>query len=133
MQAIERKLTALHASMAGQSDSAVAALTTAAELEEGLTFLGPPIVPPARELLGELLLELDRLPEAAAAFEATLQRTPNRSAALLGRARAAARAGDAGVARVYYGKLLANWRRADPDLPELAEAKQAVGRVATAR
>ncbi len=133
MQAMERKLTALHASMAGQPDSAVAALTTAAELEEALTFLGPPIVPPARELLGELLLQLDRLPEAAAAFEATLQRTPNRSAALLGRARAAARAGDAVVAGEYYGKLLANWRRADPDLPELAEAKQGVGRDAAAR
>jgi hypothetical protein len=35
--------------------------------------------------------------------------------------------------REYYGKLLINWRRADPDLPELAEAKQAVEKVAAAR
>ncbi len=133
MRAMERKLAALHARMADPPDSAVAALTTAAELEEGLTFIGPPIVPPARELLGELLLELGRLPEAAAAFEATLQRTPNRSLALLGRARAAARAGDSVAAREYYGKLLVNWRRADAGLPELAEAKQAVEKVAAAR
>jgi cytochrome c-type biogenesis protein CcmH/NrfG len=90
-------------------------------------------VPPARELLGELLLELGRLPEAAAAFSSTLQHTPNRSAALLGRARAAAGAGDGVIARAYYGKLLLNRRRADPGLPELAEAKQAVEKVATAR
>ena len=98
-----------------------------------MTFIGPPIVPPARELLGELLLELDRLPEAAAAFDATLQRTPNRSIALLGRARAAARAGDSVAAREYYEKLLVNWRQADAGLPELAEAKQAVEKVAAAR
>ena len=116
--------------MADQPDSAVAALATAAELEEKLAVIGPPIVPPARELLGDLLLELGRLPEAAAAFDATLQRTPNRSMALLGRARSADRAGDSETAREYYGKLLVNWRRADPGLPELAEAKQAVGKMA---
>jgi tetratricopeptide (TPR) repeat protein len=92
--------------------------------------VGPPVVPPARELLGELLLELGRLPEAAAAFDAALLRTPGRSAALLGRARTAARAGDAVVARDYYGKLLVNWRAADADLPELAEARRGVARVA---
>jgi tetratricopeptide (TPR) repeat protein len=133
VHAMERKLASLQARMADQPDSAVAALARAAELEEELTFIGPPIVPPARELLGELLLELGRLPEAAAAFDATLQRTPNRSSALLGRARTAARAGDSVAEREYYGKLLINWRRADPDLPELAEAKQAVEKVAAAR
>ena len=133
MQATERKLTAFQARMAGQPDSSVAALRTAAELEEGLTIVGPPIVPLARELLGELLLELGRLPEAAAAFDSTLQRTPNRSAALLGRARVAAQAGDINTAREYYGKLLRNWRAADPDLPALAEARRAVQRVAAAR
>lgn len=132
MHAMERKLTALQARMAGQPDSAVAALRRAAELEAGLTIVGPPIVPTAHELLGELLLELDRLPEAAAAFDTALQRTPNRSLALLGRARTAAQAGDTVVAQEYYGRLLRNWHAADPDLPELAEARRGVKRIAAA-
>jgi tetratricopeptide (TPR) repeat protein len=133
MHAMERKLAAFQARMAGQPDSAVAALRTAADLEEGTPIVGPPIVPPARELLGELLLELGRLPEAAAAFDSALQRTPNRSAVLLGRARVAAQAGDSLTAREYYGRLLRNWRTADADLPALAEARRGVQRVAAAQ
>jgi tetratricopeptide (TPR) repeat protein len=133
MHAMERKLAALQARLAGRPDSAVAGLRTAAELEDGSPIVGPPIVPPARELLGELLLELGRLPEAAAAFDSTLQRTPNRSAVLLGRARTAAQAGDSAGAREYYGKLLRNWQAADPDLPDLAEVWRGVERVSTVR
>jgi tetratricopeptide (TPR) repeat protein len=133
MHAMERKLTSFAARLAGQPDSAVAALRKASELEEGVPIVGPPIVPPARELLGELLLELGRFPEAAAAFDSALQRTPNRSLALLGRARTAAQAGDTTAAREYYERLLHNWRAADPDLPELDEARRAVERLATAR
>ena len=48
---------------------------------------GPPFVDkPARELLGDVLLRIDRPREAAAAYEAALRRTPGRAAALRGRA-----------------------------------------------
>jgi tetratricopeptide (TPR) repeat protein len=126
-------LTALDARVNGRDDDAVAALTEAATREEGIPIVGPPGAPPARELLAELLLELGRLPEAAAAFDAALLRTPNRSATLLGRARTAARAGDAPVAKRYYGRLLANWRSADRDLPELAEARAALAQAEAVR
>jgi tetratricopeptide (TPR) repeat protein len=123
VRAFVLKLTAMDARVNGRDDEAVAALTEAATLEEDLSLVGPPEDPPARELLGDLLLALGRVPEAVAAYDATLLRTPLRSPALLGRARAAAKAGDADGAGRWYGLLLRNWRAADADLPELAEVR----------
>jgi tetratricopeptide (TPR) repeat protein len=133
MRVLERVLAALDARVGGSTDDALAALTEAATVEDGIPAVGPPVVLPAREQLAGLLLDLGRLPEAAAAFDSALLRTPNRSATLLGRARVAARAGDAAAAKRYYGRLLANWRAADSDLPELTEARAAVARAEAAR
>jgi hypothetical protein len=83
--------------------------------------------------VGDLLLELGRVPEAAAAYDTTLLRTPLRSSALLGRARAAKQAGDAEGAARWYGLLLQNWRNADADLPKLAEVKAGAARVQASR
>jgi predicted Zn-dependent protease len=86
--------------------------------------LGPPRpIKPASELCGEILLEVGRPREAAAEFERALARWPNRSSSHLGLARAAAALGDKAGARRHAERLLANCRRADPDLPELAEAR----------
>ena len=123
VRAFVLKLTAMDARVNGRDEEAVAEFTEAATLEEDMSIVGPPGDPPARELLADLLLELDRAPEAEAAYDATLQRTPLRSAALLGRSRAAAKAGDAEGAERWYGLLLRNWHAADADLPELAEAR----------
>jgi tetratricopeptide (TPR) repeat protein len=132
-RAFERKLTAMDARVNGRDEEAVAALTEAATLEEDLSTVGPPVDPPARELLADLLLELGRAPEAAAAYDATLLRTPLRSAALLGRARAAVKAGDAEAAAQWYELLLRNWQAADADLPELAEARSGANRAKASR
>ncbi len=133
VRAFERKLTAMDARVNGRDDEAVAALTEAATLEEDLSIVGPPVDPPARELLADLLLELERAPEAAAAYDTTLRRTPLRSSALLGRARAAVKTGDAEGAARWYGLLLRNWRAADADLPELAEVKAGANRARASR
>lgn len=82
----------------------------------------------ADELYGELLLELGRPAEAVPWFERTLARTPNRSRAVLGLARATGRAGQREASRQAYEQFLANWADADPGLPELAEARKAIGR-----
>ena len=123
VRAFERILTAMDARIRGKNDEAVAALTEAAALEEERSPVGPPGDPPARELLGDLLLDLGRVAEAAAAYDTALQRTPLRSPVLLGRARAAAKAGDTEGAAHWYGLLARNWKAADPDLPELAEVR----------
>ena len=97
----------------------------AAEDELSLSY-GPPYpVKPAHELFGEMLLELDRPKEAREQFERALDRAPRRALSLLGLARAAAQAGDSQKATDTYVELLGIWHRADDDLPELTEVRQA--------
>ena len=80
----------------------------------------------ADELYGDLLLQVRRPKAAAVWFDRALARTPNRSKAVLGLARAYRNVGEAVSARATYKRLLANWRLADPGLPEIAEARDAV-------
>jgi tetratricopeptide (TPR) repeat protein len=122
---MEKELAALLAVAAGRGGDAVLRMREAVGLERELPPpLGPPRpIKPARELFGEILLELGRPREAAAEFEGALARWPNRSLTLLGLARASAALGDRVAARRYYQRLLVNWRSADPALPELLEAR----------
>jgi tetratricopeptide (TPR) repeat protein len=122
---MEKELAALIAVAAGRGGDAVLRMLEALGLERELP---PPLglprpIKPAPELFGEILLELGRPREAAAEFERSLERWPNRSLALLGLARASAALGDRDTARRHYGRLLVNWRSADPVLPELQEAR----------
>jgi len=80
----------------------------------------------ADELYGEVLLRFDRAHDAVTWFEKALVRTPNRSRAVLGLARAAARAGDAAKSRKAYAQFLENWKDADTGRPEVVEARKAL-------
>jgi tetratricopeptide (TPR) repeat protein len=122
---MEKELAALLAVAGGRGEEAVVRMQEAVVLEGQLP---PPLglprpLKPASELSGEILLELGRPQEAAAAFAQALERAPNRSLSLLGRARAAAARGERESARGHYRRFLANWRGADPALPELKEAR----------
>jgi tetratricopeptide (TPR) repeat protein len=109
----------------GRNDDAVQ-LTRAAADREDATDKHPvtpgPIVP-ARELLGELLLDLGRPAEALREFEASQQREPNRLRAYYGVARAAELSGDVAKARVQYGQLVTLTAQADIERPEVTKAK----------
>ena len=120
---MEKQLAALMAVAAGRGEDAVLRMREAVALERELPPpLGPPRpIKPTPELFGEILLELGRPREAAAEFQRALERWPNRYLALLGLARASVALGDRDSARRHYGRLLANWRSADPGLPELKE------------
>jgi tetratricopeptide (TPR) repeat protein len=122
---MEKELAALMAVSAGRGADAVARMQEAVGLERELPPpLGPPQpIKPAPELFGEMLLALGRPREAVGEFERALQRSPNRSLALLGLARTSAALGDRDAAHRHYGRLLLNWRSADPGLPELTEAR----------
>ena len=76
----------------GETDQALALMSEAADLEDSMDKhpITPGEVFPVRELYGELLLEEGRTDEALAAFEASLERTPNRRNALAGMDRASA-------------------------------------------
>src|SRR3954462_3046765 len=61
---------------------------------------------PAREQLGDMLMELNRHKEALAEYEQSMQREPNRFRGFYGAALAAEMAGDGKSARKYYGRLV---------------------------
>jgi len=112
----------------GQQPQAFATMDRAAALQARMPKpIGRPFpVKGADELYGELLLQASRAKEAIVWFDRTLQRTPNRSRAVLGLARAYRNAGDAANARAAYKRFLTNYRLADPGLADVAEAKDAV-------
>jgi hypothetical protein len=73
-------------------------------------------------MLANMLLELKLPAEAIAEYKTVLKNLPNRFDGLLGAARSAQAAGDAGGAQSYYARL-AEICGAGADRPELAEAK----------
>jgi hypothetical protein len=83
----------------------------------------PASVLPARELLADLLLELNQPAAALLEYRAMLSTDPNRFRSLLGEARAAKQTGDSATAHDAYGKLVALSKPVDPARPELAEAR----------
>lgn len=93
----------------GRKDEAVSLLTAAANKEEavGKHPVTPGAILPAREQLGDLLLELGKPKEALAAYEKALADAPKRFNGLAGAAKAAELAGDPARARGFYGELAA--------------------------
>ena len=79
---------------------------------------------PAHEVLGEMLLQLQRYAEAREHFELALERTPKRLHSMLGLARSAAGSGDKESAKRIYSELLALLADADPALEIGAEARR---------
>ena len=76
----------------GKEDDALAAMIAAADAEDkSKHVVTPGPLAPARELLGEMLLDRGQLSEALAAFQATLAKEPNRFNAIAGVARTAER------------------------------------------
>lgn len=123
---IQREIVTAWISFAqGQTDDALHRMRAAADHEdatEKLPVTPGPIVP-ARELLGEMLLDSKQSAPALEAFESALRAAPNRLNSLYGAARSANLAGNPQKARSYYTQLLANCPHADPDRPELNDAK----------
>jgi tetratricopeptide (TPR) repeat protein len=114
----------------GETKEGFAALDRAAAAQARMPKpIGRPYPPKgADELYGEILLEGGRAKEAMMWFDRALARTPNRSRAVIGLARAAAKIGDGARSRAAYKQFLENWKLADAGLPEMKEAAAALGR-----
>jgi tetratricopeptide (TPR) repeat protein len=109
---MHKELQGLIAQAKGQGDQAIALLKEAVQIEESMR---PPNgaadpVKPSHELLGELLLQAGKPAEAAAAFDTTLLRTPNRARALMGAAKAYAAAGNRDLAAQRTATLNSFWK-----------------------
>jgi tetratricopeptide (TPR) repeat protein len=115
----------------GRKAEAITALRAAADAADATdkSAVSPGPLAPPRELLGEMLLEAGQAAEALAAFEASLEKEPNRFRGLYGAGRAAEANGDRVKASKFYRQLLdmasgdAHGQR-----PELQHAKTFIDR-----
>ena len=124
-----RSASAWLAFVEGRPMEALAEMRAAAEMEDATekSAVTPGPLAPARELVGEMLLQMKEPASALKEFEATLEHEPNRFRALSGAARSAQLAGDRQKARSYYATLLKICERADtPGRPDLVEARRVV-------
>jgi tetratricopeptide (TPR) repeat protein len=91
----------------GDVEGAIREMRAAADLEDSVDK--HPVTPssplPARELLGEMLLDAGRPGDALTAFEASLEISPGRLNSLSGAGRAAELTGDHEAAAHYYGQV----------------------------
>jgi tetratricopeptide (TPR) repeat protein len=109
----------------GKNEEALALVRSAADLEDSTEKrpVTPAPVLPARELLGDLLMELGQPGPALREYEASLQREPNRFNGLYGAGRAAELAGELAKAKAFYARVVALGTDADTERPELAAAR----------
>jgi tetratricopeptide (TPR) repeat protein len=108
-----------------KNDEALNLMQSAADLEDSTDKhpVTPAPILPARELLGEMLLEVGNPAQALKEFEASHRREPNRFRGLYGAAKAAQMAGDREKASQYYARLLALCENVHTDRPEIKEAR----------
>jgi len=108
-----------------KDSEALELMRSAAALED--TTDKHPVTPgpilPAREQLGDLLVELQKPGEALAEYRSALAASPNRLNGVYGAARAARLSGDAAAAKSYYEKVVALCGKADGAREQVAEAR----------
>jgi tetratricopeptide (TPR) repeat protein len=109
----------------GKKEETLKLLRSAADSEDKNEkhIVTPGRIVTARELLGEMLLELKRPTEALKEFETSQTREPNRFHGFAGAAQAAAQSGDASKAKQYYTRLVELVGKGDPR-PEVTRAKE---------
>jgi hypothetical protein len=125
----ELAVVAWSALRAGEKETALRQMESAAALEDGTekSAVTPGPLSPARELLGEMLLQMNEPAKALEQFEATLKKEPRRFRSLYGAARAAQLSGRRDSSQTYFRELLKVCANADkPGRPELAEAREAL-------
>ena len=108
-----------------KNDDALALMRQAADIEDKSekNIVTPGRLLPARELLGDMLMELKRPAEALKEYEASQQREPNRYRGLYGAGQAAAQSGNRDKARHYFSKLIELAGSADLR-PEMEKARR---------
>lgn len=109
----------------GDQAGALRSMRAAADLEDKAEKhpVTPGSVLPARELLGELLMELDQPAQALPEFERVLQSSPNRFNAIYGAGRAAELSRNRKRAEERYSELLQLCGHADVQRLELQNAR----------
>jgi hypothetical protein len=113
----------------GKREEARQEMELAVRLEDGTekSAVTPGPLAPARELLGEMLLQMNQPAPAFAQFQMTLQKEPGRFRALYGAGHAAQLAGNREEMQKYFHELLGVCQNSDkPGRPELVSAAKAL-------
>jgi len=113
----------------GKKEAALQQMKLAAELEDGTekSAVTPGPLAPARELLGEMLLEMKEPAQALEQFETTLTKEPGRFRALYGAAQAAQLSGNSKASLRYFGELLNACAHAEkPERAEIVQAQRVI-------
>jgi hypothetical protein len=114
----------------GKKEEGLALMRQSADREDGTEK--HPVTPgalfPAREMLGDMLLELGQPAAALAEIERSQKNDPNRFLGLWSAGRASELAGNHTKARQYYGQLLDLAKAADGERTEIKEARAFLGR-----
>jgi tetratricopeptide (TPR) repeat protein len=123
---IQRQIVAAWIAFAeGRKDEGLALMRKAADVEDATdkSAISPGPIAPARELLGEMLLEAGNAKDALTAFEATIKKEPNRFRGAFGAARAAEALGNKAAAAKYYRQVITIAKDSDNQRPELKRAR----------
>ena len=109
----------------GNDEEGLTLMRSAADMEDKSekAAVTPGRLVPTRELLGEMLLEMNRPADALQTFETSDKHDPNRFRGLYGAGKAAALAGDQAKAKSYFERLLTLAKSADTERPETKEAQ----------
>ena len=109
----------------GKHTEAIKLMEQSAEMEDKTEKhpVTPGEVVPARELLGDLLLAMNKPADALVAYEADLKKHPNRFNGLYGAAMAAEKSNASDKASAYYKRLTEVTGRTPSNRPELEKAK----------
>ncbi len=110
----------------GKKAEAIAAMREAAVIEDGTekAAVTPGPISPARELLGDMLLENHQPKEAAAEFEAVMKKEPNRFLAIWGAAKSAEAMKQTAKAKALYKQIAEMGKDAGTERPELQYARR---------
>ena len=115
----------------GNTKDALRQMESAANMEDGTekSVVTPGPLAPARELLGEMLLKVNRPTKALEQFEATLAKEPRRFRSIYGAAHAARLIGNRNANAKYFRELLSVCANSDkPGRPEIGEARRALAK-----
>ena len=108
----------------GKNDDAVKLLRSVAD-EQDRTGKGETGLP-AREMMADMLLDMNRPADALAEYDISLKTDPNRFNGLYGAARAAEMLEKKDKAAAYYAQLVKNCEGSNSDRPELERARSLI-------
>ena len=105
----------------GKQIEALKLMNAATEMEDKTEKhpVTPGEIIPARELLGDMFLQMNKLEQALEAYEEDLKKHPNRFNAVYGAGLASERSGNREKAKLYYRQLLTFVNPENCNRPEL--------------